>query len=130
MLYNNNGILIYDRKVDVEKIMLQDVSTLMSGTLTAIQMMVHEVLGNGSQLKFIDVGDHKILFASLPQEKAVLAIIAQQDTKLFENSIQRFIKNFPKELLNQIASKFFEAGRIQTTIDSLIMINFPYIQFK
>jgi len=130
MMYNSTGLLIYDRKVDVEKILKEDVSILMSGTLTAIQMMVHEVLGSGSQLKFIDVGNQKILFSYLPQDKAIIVIIAQQDTKLFKNSIQRFSKNIPEELLNEISGSLIDLNQMQGKIDILVKKNFPFIQFK
>jgi hypothetical protein len=129
MIYNSTGLLVYDRKVEVEQIV--DQSTLMSGTLTAIQSMVQEVLGSGSQLKFIDAEKYKIIFASLPQDKAIIVIIARQDTKLFENSIQRFTKNIPTSILEKIGgTAILNVEQLEESIDSLIKTNFPYIQFR
>ncbi|MBN1803170.1 MAG: hypothetical protein JW891_16790 [Candidatus Lokiarchaeota archaeon] len=132
MIFNENGISCYVRSIEKTKDGIDtrgDMDQLMAGAFTAISNMFKEVLGAGTNIRYIDADKFIIFVTPLPQKRGVLVVISPAETALFKDSIKRFTRTLSPSLLEKI-NGVVEINELRPEIDALIRTSFPYVHFS
>ncbi len=91
--------------------------------------MFKEVLGAGSNIRYIDADKFIILVTQLPGKKGVLVVISKGQTALFKDSIIRFTRTLTPQFIDEINS-LIDLNEIRPKIDALIRASFPYLHLS
>ncbi|MBN1330089.1 MAG: hypothetical protein JXA54_11505 [Candidatus Heimdallarchaeota archaeon] len=128
MIYNNNGLLCYSRKVEQIQPEIESKDHLITGAFSAITTLIQESLGGNARIQHINAQQYQIFFNALPNESGTLVVIAYGETALFIRSLRRFIRNISSELLNSL-NNITIISSIELEIDKIIQQSYPYVAF-
>lgn len=128
MIYNNNGVLCYSRKVEQVQPEMEDKDLLISGAFSAISSLIQESLGADAKIQYIDAQQYQIYFNPLPKNSGTLVVIAYGETALFLRSLQRFTASISPTLLTSLNDVTIQTI-FKQEIDTLIQKSYPYVNF-
>lgn len=126
MLYNESGLLIYNKRVHIEAFKENFQGILITGVFTAISALIQESLGTGAKLKQINAEQYQIYFINLPRKKGTLAIISLGSTHFFKKSLNRFAQAIPDALLEKMNIIGINLKKIEPEIDLILNNSFSY----
>ncbi|MBD3193361.1 MAG: hypothetical protein GF308_22185 [Candidatus Heimdallarchaeota archaeon] len=128
MIYNNNGVLCYSRKVEQVQPEMENKDILITGAFSAISSLIQESLGADAKIQYIDAHQYQIYFNPLPRNSGTLVVIAYGETALFLKSLRRFIARISSELLDSLNTVTVQTS-FELQIDKLIQKSYPYVNF-
>ncbi len=129
MVYSQNGLLRYARKVEQSRAAMGEQDHLISGAFTAISALIKQTLGGQAKIEYIDAHNYQIYFTEIPQEGGTLVVIAYGDTALFSQSLKRCVDSLPDSLLDSIKSMGGDVTEMESLLDAHIQRSFPYVHF-
>jgi len=130
ILYNKNGIISYSRNLDSVGLIQKFPEIILSGTFSAISILIKETLGSGAKIQKINADQYQIYFINFPKENMTLAVIALGNTYFFQKSLKKFSKLIPHETLKRINEPGVNLLDIRPEIDKYLLKAFPYIRIK
>ena len=99
-IFHNSGILLYDHKFQ-EQIKDLD-SSLISGSLVGMSMLLKEIFQGDKDLKIIDHGDLKIIFERNRTNDITFAMIVKENLFIINRKLKALISEFDEKYKNLI----------------------------
>ncbi len=130
ILYNKNGVISYSRNLDSVGLLQKFPEIVLSGTFSAISILIKETLGSGAKIQKINADQYQIYFINFPKENMTLAVIALGNTYFFQKSLKKFSKLIPHETLKSMNEPGVNLLDIRPEIDKYLLKAFPYIRIK
>lgn len=130
MLYNSKGLTVYSKQTVSDYFPYPMEELLVTGALTAISNLISETLGAGASLRHINAEKYHIFFVDLPNRQGTLVVIAMGSTYYFKQSLERFAKKIPHELLFKVNETKVDVKGIREEINKLLINTFPYLSFE
>ena len=127
MVYNENGIAVYSKSIDVPDIEINIEDQLLSGALKAVSAIIEETLGSEANLDHFDAGKFQIYFHRTVETNLTLVALTQGKSPFIERSLTRF----GKELDNDEFAAFNQtqiSNQMIRQVDQKLQEAFPYIQ--
>jgi hypothetical protein len=128
MVYNKMGLLCYSRKVQQNRLAMDDQDVLISGAFTAISALINETLGAQAKIRHINAQQFQIFFNSLPEERGSFVVIAYGATGLFEKALKRFISLMTPHFFELLNAAGMDIDVLEKEIDGMIKKAFPFVQ--
>ena len=130
ILYNKNGVISYSRNLDSVGLLQKFPEIVLSGTFSAISILIKETLGSGAKIQKINADQYQIYFINFPKENMTLAVIALGNTYFFQKSLKKLSKLIPHETLKRMNEPGVNLLDIRPEIDKYLLKAFPYIRIK
>jgi len=127
MVYNRDGLLCYSRKVQQQKLGMEEKDILISGAFTAIGSLIAETLGKQARIHHINAQQFQIFFKTLPSDRGTFVVIAYGNTALFEKSLTRFTELLTPSIFDLLNAAGIETTQLEREIDVLMKQAFPYV---
>lgn len=130
LIYNTNGLLIYDQRVESPGYDNNINLDLLTGMFSAISSIIQESMGTNINLKKIDIDPYKIVFTRIEGTNLIFAIITTKYAQMLQNSVKRFIKNLPEIVKIKLNNDLVNRTVIQKDLDEIFVKMFPYVTFS
>ena len=130
ILYNKDGIISYSRNLHSVGLLQKFPEIVLSGTFSAISVLIKETLGSGAKIQKINADQYQIYFINLPKENMTFAVIALGNTYFFQKSLKKFSKLIPHETLKRMNEPGVNLLELRPEIDKYLLSAFPYIRIK
>ncbi len=130
ILYNKDGVISYSRNLHSVGLLQKFPEIVLSGTFSAISILIKETLGSGAKVQKINADKYQIYFINFPEENMTLAVIALGNTYFFQKSLKKFSKLIPHETLKRMNEPGVNLLELRPEIDKYLLSAFPYIRIK
>ena len=130
ILYNKDGIISYSRNLHSVGLLQKFPEIVLSGTFSAISVLIKETLGSGAKIQKINADQYQIYFINFPKENMTFAVIALGNTYFFQKSLKKFSKLIPHETLKRMNEPGVNLLELRPEIDKYLLSAFPYIRIK
>ncbi|MHA1645932.1 MAG: hypothetical protein ACTSVL_00010 [Promethearchaeota archaeon] len=130
ILYNKDGVISYSRNLHSVGLSQKFPEIVLSGTFSAISILIKETLGSGARVQKINADKYQINFINFQEENMTLAVIALGDSYFFQKSLKKFSKLIPCETLNRMNEPGVNLLEVRPEIDEYLLKAFPYIRIK
>ncbi len=130
ILYNKDGIISYSRNLDSVGLLQKFPEIVLSGTFSAISILIKETLGSGAQVQKINADKYQIYFFNILEKNMTLAVIALGNTYFFQKSLRKFSKLIPHETIKILNEPGVNLLDLRPEIDNYLLKAFPYIRIK
>ncbi len=125
MLYNDGGVLVYERTFESGDQRLLKGPELISSALTAFSSFFKEILGTEAKFSYIHAKNYEFHFADLPENVGTLVLVASSANLILLKSVKKLVHSLPNSLVESI--KDFKGKMLLEEFDKLIKVYFPYL---